>query len=273
MNDNPYVYDLSFVSSGKSRTTKPQIVFTFKEKYLEELSKRLYIFLGSIDTVAYFDSEAKFSFPCPGLFGNIEFGFGRCGLVTFRDEEVDLCIELKEGEGLFHATLTIYLLTKALTLSFENSSGIPNREQQINLETVCERRRSGGYGHAISGYISSQVIAWLREQAKRIPENANSVSVPKDVIKAMREVWSAVSEKDLKKYAEHCSGSITEDGRFILQCFGNACDVAIYPDSFSFGTDHLAKFECHNLDNASQQVTLIAGLAKLCENARKESGV
>ncbi len=55
-------------------------------------------------------------------------------------------------------------------------------------------------------------------------------------------------------------------------CPGDACDVSIYPDQIygdALGTKSV-RFACHNLDSAAQQITLIAGIAKLCELARND---
>lgn len=57
----------------------------------------------------------------------------------------------------------------------------------------------------------------------------------------------------------------------MLGCFGNACDIDIYPDHTCGEMDEpYVRFSCHNLDTAAQQMTLLAGLAKLCELARAE---
>jgi len=85
----------------------------------------------------------------------------------------------------------------------------------------------------------------------------------------MRQAWVAVVPQDLREWASKCGAWITVDGRFMFECLGDACDVAIYPDSLE-GEEGSVEFGCHNLDQARQQVTLLAGLAKLCALARND---
>lgn len=69
-----------------------------------------------------------------------------------------------------------------------------------------------------------------------------------------------------------CRATIAPDGRFNLKCPGNACEVSIYPDRLygdNMGTRSV-QFSCHNLDGAVQQITLLVGIAKLCELARNK---
>jgi hypothetical protein len=44
----------------------------------------------------------------------------------------------------------------------------------------------------------------------------------------------------------------------------------MYPDNDPYSDDHPFPFSCHNLDRASQQLTLLAGFAALWNLAEKE---
>ena len=44
--------------------------------------------------------------------------------------------------------------------------------------------------------------------------------------------------------------------------------MGVYPDGISQGIE-MRDLQCHNLDGAVQQLTLLAGLAKLCQLARE----
>jgi hypothetical protein len=262
------LYDLSFVSQKGRRTTKPQIVFTFERKHLGDCLIHIERLVRATDEVKYCGRSVSFRTPVPDLFGNTEFGYERCGLVTTSEEEISFCIELSET-NLHNATLTINILTHALLVYETGNARKSNRLQQVDLETSCTH---GMHGHSVGGYISGEMREWLRKRWHKGDSNnwMKWVSVPKDVITAMRQAWTAVSPKDQHKWVSHCSGSIAEDGRFILNCMGNACDLAIYPDNLRIDEYHSVRFSCHNLDSARQQLTLLAGLAKLCELARTD---
>ncbi len=263
------LYDLSFVSPSRRSSGKPQLVFTFARKYLSECIDRLAKLEDQVDVKAYCGRDTRFSLPVPDLFGNTEFGYGGCGLMTDSGDEVSLLLELSEAH-LHNTTLTIGLLTHTLLGDFADEAKNSNRMQQVDLETSCTH---GLHGHSVGGYISGQVREWLRKQWHKGPNDnwMHWAPMPKEVITAMRQTWSSLASKDLRRWASNCGGSITEDGRFILNCFGNACDLAIYPDNMAADEYDSVRFSCHNLDGARQQLTLLAGLAKLCELARAET--
>lgn len=263
------LYDLSFVSPARRSSGKPQLVFTFDRKYLKECTERLAKLTRHVYVEAYCGRDTYFHLPVPDLFGNIEFGYGGCGFMTEDGDDVSLHVELSEAH-LHNAALTIGLLTHTLLGDFADEAKNSNRTQQVDLETSCAH---GLHGHSVGGYISGQVREWLRKQWHK-GQNDNWMHwapIPKEVISAMRQTWTSLASKDLRRWANDCNGSITEDGRFILNCFGNACDLAIYPDNLCLDETDSVRFGCHNLDTARQQLTLLAGLAKLCELARAES--
>ena len=90
---------------------------------------------------------------------------------------------------------------------------------------------------------------------------------------AMRQVYGTVAPSEVREYAEDCCARIGAEGRFYLTCFGNACDLAIYPDSdHSDREESPTNFSCHNLDTVFQQLTLLAGFAVLQELAAEDVG-
>ena len=262
------LYELSFVSPRRSRT-KPAIVFTLKAEYLDEVCQRLHTLAQRCQKYAdnYCSTEVMFSPLARDIFGNIEFGYGRCGFVIIEDGEARLYIELRGADHAPHSALTISLLATALCLPIEGTHA-SNQIQQIDIQTRCDSK-AHVYGHAVGGYVSSRLRKWLRAEGEKA--TGEHAPLPPPVVKAMQETWKAVSGTTYRKSREGCGGSISKDGRFLLVCPGNACDLAIYPDQvFRGGSELPVRFSCHNLDTAIQQLTLLAGLAKLCELARSE---
>lgn len=265
------MYDLSFVSSTP-RSNGPRIIFTTDAKHLNELDKRLRILAERTADHARkycMSPDAEFRFPrdSADLFGVTAFGYNKCGFVTIDDGHTHFHIELVRLPQLHACTLTMKLLAHALAVPVDDGK-ISNQLQQVDLDMCCEWGDSNGYGHATGGYVSSRLLTWLKNVGKRAPADSIGVPIPEEVLFAMCDTWAAVAKEELCEWVDACSGRIAPDGRFILNCFGNACDLAIYPDEYREG-DEFCRFDCHNLDSAAQQVTLLAGLAKMCELARE----
>ena len=266
MYNKSQLYELSFVSLGRRPRTNPRIVFTTKAEYLTELNRRLYALTYHWQKHAddYCRSDVTFAYPSPDLFGHIEFGYGKCGFVNIDGSDARFEVELSK-EKLHCCSMTIKLLLMALTVPVDEKPS--NQAQQIDVEMHCDHTASV-YGHAVGGYVSSGMIAWLREQGNRLEKKGNT-PLPEGVTQAMRQAWATICSDERRQWTRECGGYITPDGRFILVCFGNSCDLSIYPDQmYGDMTDSSIQFSCHNLDQADQQITLLAGLAKLCELAR-----
>lgn len=270
MFDTEHVYDLSFIPPSEEQKT-PHIIFTTHSAHLPEIQQRLHILVDRYKgTAIQYMGPGAFLFPVEES-AEKRFGYGKCGFLTHEGDLVHWHLELKSSH-LRYCTLTIHLLVIALSVPMENVRGLSNRPQQINLHTRCDPR-GDAHAHGMSGRISGEIMKWLKKHAKGMPKGHYYLPLPAEVTDAMTTAWRAVSIPKLKKYGSGCKGFVCDDGRFILQCFGDACDLAIYPDSYSErhdDTTYGVEFSCHNLDRADQQITLLAGLAKIYELAREQ---
>lgn len=261
------VYDLSFVFPNRKKRTKAKIVFCIKRAQYPHLLARLKQMQGRgmMDPFEYFGSNAPFHFAEDNLLSHI--GFGQCGSVEHHDDETRLSVELQGGFYPHYAALTIHVLTNALSFPLVEGEE-SNQTQQLDLFTVCKMGEV--YGHALGGHVSSSLTRFLRLTAEADP-GGGDVSMPEGVINAMREAWR-VCTSSKSKFPHDFRGVITRDGRFMIACPGNACDVAIYPDMVYGDTDEFgAGLSCHNLDTCVQQLALLSGLAKLCQLAREHT--
>ncbi len=128
------------------------------------------------------------------------------------------------------------------------------RVQLLSFTTVTERRQNGG---SLGGSFSPSLVRWL-------VANPDLSSVER----AMRETFG------------HCLGT-SEDGfmsRFrvwnrngwlILDCPGDACGIHPSEQYSDSGVRGGYDFSCHNVDSPVQQLTLLAGLAALHDEARR----
>ncbi|HVM58708.1 MAG TPA: hypothetical protein VMT80_00005, partial [Candidatus Paceibacterota bacterium] len=157
----------------------------------------------------------------------------------------------------------------------KDENAIPsNRKQLMEVEPFVRIGQSM-YGHPLGGDVFPTARRWLERYADRTPKARNAWSdnrpLPSSVVEAMRSSWRSLARKDLRKYARENGGSISSDGRFIFNCFGNACDIAMYPEGSPRDAEMPSRFSCHNLDGPIQQLTLLAGVAALFDLISSEN--
>lgn len=269
-----YTYDLAFRTAKEAKQKQPEIVFIIEEQYLELVYDRLAVLNSRFMNLAhtYFDGKVDtFISPKTDLFGG--FGYGDCGYVTKNGDEAQLHIPLRSGHRMLEATYTIHILAMVLAVPFDEERQ-SNRDQQVSLETRADRYSRAGWGHMLAGYVGPSLIRWLQRYGSDHRDGIDSfwsAPLPEEVLQAMQITWRAITEGSYKRYADEIRGRISHEGRFLMTCFGNACDISIYPDQWIHDDCEHVRFACHNLDNPDQQLTLLAGLAKLCELARQET--
>lgn len=280
--DQNLTYDLAFVGPSRRPRTAPEIVFIIDERHLSETVDRLHLlndrYREYIDNYLGVDG-VSFTLPIPDLFGHKVFGFGKCGYYTVKAGKVWFRLQLRPYPWTHYNAMTIFLLTKTLGATFVQEAS-SNQQQDVSIMTLAERGRSGGYGHATGGWLSARVVEWLRSYAKanQQPMGIISEAAPMhpEVIKAQQAAAGAMTSE--RKYGYRASqrqiyGWIRTNGAFSMNCYGDACDLGIYPDQIyeSGSLRESVDLGCHNLDNADQQLTLLAGLAKICQLARESS--
>jgi hypothetical protein len=272
-----HTYDLAFVGPKRRPRTAPEIVFIIKERHLPEVVDRLHQALCTLRkyTEAYLGTDgATFALPIPDLFGNKEFGFARCGYWTEEIGSVHLRLPMRPYPATTHCVLTILLLARILHIPF-SAGGPTNQRQMLELMTVAEHNREGGYGHAVGGWLSEDVLKWLKEYAAAHQEPlgiiTNAAPLHPAIISAMQSTAQAIQTDPKSGYivsSRSIYGWIRDSGAFTLNCAGDACDLSVYPDKWLEEGCERVEMGCHNLDTAVQQLTLLAGLAKLLELAR-----
>lgn len=172
-------------------------------------------------------------------------GFTGCGIIKSTPKTQRVTFALSQ-QSLRRVLLTLsYLLTELNAYSdWENGFLI--------LQVGCGSR------HPLTGYVSTNFRRGLKQIAH----------CDKIVIN-MRRAFVAVTPRNMHRYATECQAVIdTRKQTFLFRCFGDACDMGIYPDSHS-EPGHQASFSSHNLDYAYQQATLLAGFATVSEYTKK----
>lgn len=266
----PHQYDLGFYPGNKRKKLPPAITFTIKESDFKAIVNRMRQYAERFYTHSkqYLqDFDTHFTLPSFDLFGRHSCGFGNCARIEHKDNEVVFLVEIGKKERIYFATLTIH----ALSICLQYSDDIPrNHEQQLDL-SVRTDRQAPGWGHMLGGYIAMSVVRWIAHYAKEhaVYDTYWSTPMHPAVVQAMHTTWKAMSEREMKQWYRDAGGQMSQEGRFVLICFGNACDIAIYPDIPMHEDMEYVQFSCHNLDSADQQLSLLAGLAMLLTLARK----
>ena len=277
------VYDLSFVPPKPSEgRTRSEIVITVLPRYAEVIDKQLESAQGMEE--AFVAWCAKFQLTdvqwrsTADLFSSqmaTPFGLNGCALRSADDQEVRYRFPLNPATCLLVA-LTLHAFVHALEYCLYNPA--LQKLHGSNFDQLMHVRvgwrpdiaMTAGYGHPLMGFVAPPLRAWLVKVAadpERLEEVENRLA------HVIRTAWLTGKPKKKVDPYDQTFVNITDDGRFILQCFGNACDVAIYPDHCSdWESGYATEFNCHNLDAPLQQLTLLAGLATLHELAAKDLG-
>lgn len=184
----------------------------------------------------------------------------------FEDEKCLFC----EGDGFpfYYKWEEAYALSATFTLIFaylqisEKESG-SGKSQLITVSTITDREMHGG---SLSGQFSIGLISWMR--TIKNPKNL-LISLKKATIKVF-EIMDTRSINGVDHFYDYQFRINLNDGRLIIDCPGDAC--GIHPDQTDqnfFSEKSGYQFSCHNVDNPLQQLTLLASLATLHDEARK----
>lgn len=276
------VFSLSFVPAERDKGNRyPQIVFKTTSEHAANIDKLLQDLKLKQQTSKddeYLGKHMPFSCEKNG-----HFGFGRCGLRFEDDGEISYGVQLCGYSRTPQVALTVAYLLDAFQLvhgdaSCKKDEVKANRQQLLYIFGRC---RNDLHGHSLGGWVFPAFGSWLASIGKKASEKVSSFDIEAyqgtrllpEVEKAMKEAWRAVAPQNLKRYADECRAGVHASGRFSLSCFGDACDLSIYPDlAERIDVGHMVQFACHNLDTAPQQLTLLAGLAAMHDLASKELG-
>lgn len=268
-------YKLAFQVGHACPPTAPEIIFIVDEQHFTETVQQLQLVITRSAThiTAYLgEDETFFTLPFPDLFGKISFGYSDCGYVTNDSGKIYFRVPLRPHPWTHRCALTITLLARVFdSLSVNND--LDDIRQEIILMLLCDRSRLSGCGHSVGGWVSKRVMTWLKNYAAGQfldLKNDDRILMHPAVIQAQQAAWLAVNEADMYEYAnsQHITSRVYGSGAFIMTCFGNACDLGVYPSDYTGEEAGLIDLASHNLDTPEQQLTLVSGLAALCQLVR-----
>jgi len=206
----------------------------------------------------YLEMQAEFVLMHEDMFGHRLFGYGNTVTVEEDDHWARLSVAIASPRYVRHAALMLQFIGTGLQGGLDQPTKLSNGRQSLQFYTRISST-NGHYGHAVSGMVMHEVLDYLRHRAT-MPKTDR---VPNLVKSAMRSVWQRATSSTIDaQFIDDTDAWIENDGRFCLVCFGNACDLSMYPDEYE-PSNQYAHFDSHNLDTAHQQLTLLAGLAMI----------
>lgn len=221
--------------------------------------------------VEYLGSAVPFS--TDGAF----FGFDRCGNFFVNENEVEYRFPIV-SKNVMKICLSVHVLSRLFgaLLAEARQDSAPNgpRKQIASFMSFVAIERGFMHSHPLGGEVFAPMRRWLEELVARQEPPRESVddrwSVPHEVDDALQTTWCAVASRQARRYFKDCCGYISGDARFSLHCLGDACDLSMYPDGITNDSTHPFRFDCHNLDGPTQQLTLLAGFAAMYQLAAKD---
>jgi hypothetical protein len=127
---------------------------------------------------------------------------------------------------------------------------------QLLTATICAAERQNG----IWGTFSRELVKYL----PRLMENDHA----NEIICAMKDAHIALTGflEDFLVHEFHLWQR--SDNGIVMSCPGDACEI--HPDDLVMNLDGGYELTCHNIDSPIQSLTLLAGLAALETQARRE---
>ncbi len=256
-----FVYDLDFIPRDISLSRKSEIVCTMSTATFERLMPHILdLVVVNEDRINSYLPKKSWRF----LQGEKGFvGYGACCRLEQQDGDVHLYFELRSAT-VRETVVTLVLLTYALRGCFTSSD--VKKVEKPQLLDIATYFNPTPHGYCPEGRTFPAFGRWLVKQSEK--QGWDSML---KVRESMMEAWQAVAPRAVRKYANDCSCSFSDDGRFALGCFGDACDMAIYPEGvIGSVAEYGARINSHNVESPYEQLTLVAGLAEMWGLARTD---
>lgn len=276
------VYGLSyrFASQGEPAAIVVTVVPQATEQFLEFLAHRVDVIRQRYMPKwrVYIGEESHNVELCDeGTLFAWAFGFGGVAVRDMGEFGVRYTIELGGEKTLKRVAATCQFLLHILDSFYHTldaGEGFVGNTQQLMLVHPGHLQGKYEHSHPLTGQAHTAFVAWVGQYAIRVQAgDAQALKGVAQVRAAMIDAWKQLHTRtpDMRRYATEGRVQLSEDGRFQLQCFGNACDVSIYPDTLNEPESGIpSSIDCHNLDDAAAQITLLAGLAALYELAAND---
>ena len=160
-----------------------------------------------------------------------------------------------EGKEISDEYLKLFEVSASLTILFIWLSSPQIETGAATSQVMCVQTHSdiGMHGSSIGGAFSSELSSYLAV----MPEN----TLLTEIKKATKQAYENMMGDRLEYFQDDFQSYVGENGYLVINCIGDACQV--HNDTHSYDKGRSRGFTCHNVDNAEQQLTLLAGLGRL----------
>lgn len=181
---------------------------------------------------------------------------------TGSEEDLDMkCLRCHgSGHPIEYNWEAAQALSASLSLLTDRINQFPPEQNTTSRETqlLTAVMFTMNQAYPLSGSCSRILVDWLNMKEGELEEPTQAVRI------AWKTMMGELDDYDI----HYLSAYVRETGRINVRCPGDACEI--FPDSFNVGRSTGYELTCHNMDSSMQQLTLLAGLAAIEVQARKE---
>lgn len=252
---------LKLLELGESGGVIDDMINTFSFKnFVNNPKAKNYGFNGCFTIVPGPSSDSVcFIAKIPPLFENV----GLCdyckGSGNFLGSQCFFCDNT--GRNYNQCYVQGYELSASLNLIMQAALTITEQSKNNQSQLISIMLETGDRPSAdIEGELSSILVNWLAKNSIRFEKEF----APK-IITAMAKVYKKLHPNYRLVHKSGFRAVLHNDWHLLLDCPGNACGINALDPNGDGNKNAGYKFSCHNVHSVVQQLTLLAGLIKLCD--------
>jgi hypothetical protein len=161
----------------------------------------------------------------------------------------------------------VYALLTSVAMLFERLEHCFDKKRKIQTDekqllSLIQRVDYGTHGSSIGGKFSPYFINFL----KSFGENYRWQHVSDLVFSTYEHMWIPENPRKDKSFGRMRTGAYQSlPGNLMIDVPGDACGIHPSPHVEKICDDQGIKFTCHNVDNPMQALSILTGLAAMCD--------
>lgn len=216
-------------------------------------------FFGGECPVCHGSGEERIMKTCFSCNGSGEDYFGdACRRCEGKGEYADSCLDWLSFNAI---SATFMIFFEMMSWGTDKDKTVSSAFPQLILINSFISKEGGVNIAPVDGEYSIPLVNWFKENPERTIREAEE---------AMKIAWTKIQGKRDVIDGLNTWAKTGKKGLFYIDCPGDR--AGLIPDT-NFGPhrgNEGYKFYSHNLDTSAQQITLLTGLAALCDKVRKE---
>lgn len=258
---------------AKLNTFKPEIIASIRKNLglsklafpYQDKPGETFGFGNGIRRVGSLNEQTTYQFILPVIHRYTDKPCQECGGV--KNSDCHYCSgsgkdSIVLWEEAFALSASISLMVSLLEFACEiTRPQVPDRKKQIlTVHTFTDRGMNGG---SLGGSFSPYFVNFLKSHG----EDASYDYAAAVMLRAYRHMWQTPIPKkgslDFVEYGIRAGQNLR--GNLMLDVPGDACGIHPSPYVHEIPEGEGVEFTCHNVDSPLQQLTLLTGLAAMCD--------